>query len=294
MPQTYGPFRDEAARREAAGLVAASAAAWARDAASHEELERLLGGAFNPLSHRCGVDVAFGLRAEAPSRPLPPELASWLDDAGDGPLVGLNVSGLTWNRADAFRRDYGLTADYRTAVRKLLGRLISRSNARVVIVPHVLTPSGHFESDLSAAEGAVAGFGPAARRRILIAPALSATEEKWLIARTTWFCATRLHSAVAALSSGVPAAAFAYGRKTRGVFETCGLGDHVADLRTYSAVGAADAVWRSFESRDDARARLAAALPRVLATAEEQMDAIVLVCRSLAASRTFDSEYATV
>lgn len=42
--------------------------AWARDERSFDVLKDLLGDAFDPLRHRSGVDVAFGLPADSRRR----------------------------------------------------------------------------------------------------------------------------------------------------------------------------------------------------------------------------------
>jgi len=285
MPQTYGPYRRAAAWREAAELVLASEAAWARDAASHGVMRELLGHAFDPSRHRCGVDVAFRLPANEPRAPLPRELASFLERGDGEPVVGVNVSGLTWNRVDAARRDYGLVADYRATVLALLDQLLAKTRARIVIVPHVHAEPTSFESDGAAAAQAIERLGVRARSRVVVAPQLDASETKGLVARLDWFCGTRMHSTIAALSSGVPAAAFAYSVKTRGVFETCGVGACVADLRSLDAAAAADVAWRAYEARADWSARLAEHLPRVLLAADRQMDEVVAVCRRLAVRR---------
>jgi polysaccharide pyruvyl transferase WcaK-like protein len=285
LPQTYGPFRAETTRRQAAELVRGAAAAWARDAASFDVLRGLLGDAFDPSRHRCGVDVAFRLGAEEPRRPLDPELSRWLATPRDTPVVGLNVSGLTFNRPAEASRDFGFRADYRTLVARFVRRLLGETPARLVLVPHVLTPSGHFESDRDACEAVRGAVESAHRGRVAVAPDLDATEVKWLIARTDWFCGTRMHATIAALSSGVPTAALAYSAKTRGVFETCGQGEHVADLRELDTDAAAEVLWRSWFSRRDTAQRLAAALPPVLETADRQMDDILETCRRLARRR---------
>lgn len=88
-----------------------------------------------------------------------------------------------------------------------------------------------------------------------------------------------MHSTIAALSSGVPAAAIAYSPKTLGVFETCGQGAHVADPRpALETDGVVEQLWQSWTVRKEARQSLHATLPAVLRRAEEQMDAIVAEC----------------
>ncbi len=152
LPQTYGPFRAPKAQRVARRIVRGAAMAWARDARSFNILRDLLGpDHFDPARHRLGVDVAFALPANEPQGDrLPPPMREWLVRNGDQeqPLVGLNISGLIWHDPASARDRYGLQADYREAIVGLLVRLLrDPARPRVLLVPHVLTPNGHYESD---------------------------------------------------------------------------------------------------------------------------------------------------
>ncbi len=85
-------------------------------------------------------------------------------------------------------------------------------------------------------------------------------------------------SATQALLSGVPAAAVAYSSKARGVFETCGQGHHVADLRHLDTVDVVDQLWQSWASRHDAEASLQRTMATVQMQVEAQMDEILIRC----------------
>lgn len=284
LPQTYGPFRSLKARRVAQRIVRGSAMAWARDARSLDILRDLLGSDhFDPARHRLGVDVAIALPAHEPQGDrLPPPMREWLATGRDPeqPLVGLNISGLIWHDPAAARDRYNLRADYREAIVQLLDRLLSDpARPRILLVPHVLTPEGHYESDPHACrlamQAALDRHPDAADRIAIVPPDFDACEMKWIISRCDWLCGTRMHSTIAALSSGVPAAAIAYSDKTLGVFETCGQGEHVHDPRRLKTEELVESVLTSFRRRDMADASLAAALPAVRAKAVEQMDEIV-------------------
>lgn len=276
MPQTYGPFQDRRRRAVAESIVRRATMAWARDARSFEELRRLLGDAFDPERHLCGIDMAFCLEGVRPSSPLPDPLAAWIERRDGVPLVGVNVSGLIYNDPVQAAARYGLKADYRKLIEGLVTRLLTESDARVVLVPHVVTPRGHFESDVDACEsvarrveGAAAGAG---RGRVAVAPAMQDPRHaKWLISKTDWFCGTRMHSTIAALSSGVPTAAVAYSIKTQGVFDGCGLGDHVADPRAGDEGELRDQLWRSWTARRAARETLGATAAGAARRAESQV-----------------------
>lgn len=289
LPQTYGPYQRRRTRRQAAKIVGRATLAYARDGRSFDAMKELLGAAFDSERHRVGVDVAFLLEPREPALPLPEAVAPWLTESRSVETIGFNVSGLIHNNPAVARDQYGLRADYRDVVRGFLKRLLAETDANIVLVPHVLTPPGHYESDVAANERVMAALttdsGPSASRdargRIaMIPPSFDCREMKWIIGRCDWFCGTRMHSTIAALSSGVPAAAIAYSLKTQGVFECCGQDDHVADLRMAQTDEAIWQLWQSFSSRAPARASLNNALVRVRRRAMEQMQEIVAVCRA--------------
>ena len=275
LPQTYGPFRSSRNARLAREAILGCGEAWARDEHSFGVLRDLLGDDFDPRIHRSGVDMAFGLPVRVPDRRILGELQDWFAD--DTQLAGFNVSGLVWHmgREDADR--FGFKADYRELVRKAVAWMLTSTESRVLLVPHVLAPSGSAESDADAARALVRLLDPdgGLRDRIRIAPEnLNEQELKWLIGHCDWFCGTRMHSTIASLSSGVPTASIVYSDKAAGVFECCGQQDHVIDPRTQATGAALDHFIASFQVRGDARERLAEALVGVNATLDEQTRSI--------------------
>lgn len=275
LPQTYGPFQGSESRAVAERIVRHAGMCWARDERSFEVLRGLLGSEFDPARHRTGVDVAFVMGVREPGTELGREVDTWARGGDGGLTIGFNVSGLIYLSEDGGRSQYGLRADYREAVERFVRRVLERSDARVVLMPHVISPPGHYESDNDACERLRTRLGDVGKGRVAVAPGLDDPREaKWLISRMGWFCGTRMHSTIAGLSTGVPTAAIAYSDKTRGVFETCGQGEHVADPRALGTDELVEALWTSFEGRERARASLGEALPGVLGRAGEQMGAI--------------------
>ena len=281
LPQTIGPFAGTRPRRIAQRIIRAAEAVWVRDQPSFRRLRNLLGDDFDAQRHRCGVDLAFGLERDEPARPLPPHVASWLSGSPAEALVGFNVSGLIFNHAAAARRRYGLRADYRETTVRFLERVLRETDANILLVPHVFGEPGHKEHDPDACAAVAAAIKPLHDHRVEIVPdGYDPRETKWIISRTDWFCGTRMHATIAALSSGVPAAAVAYSSKARGVFETCGQGRHVADLRHLGTVDVVDQLWRSWASRHGTKASLQRELTTVQAQVEAQMDEILSRCNS--------------
>ena len=279
LPQTIGPFDGVTRRQLARRILRSVDAVWARGQASFRTLQQLLGDDFDAKRHHCGVDLAFGLETREPAQPLPGPAAAWLSGNAIEPLVGFNVSGLIYNHAAEARRRYGLRADYRRAVIRFLERVLRETNANILLVPHVFSGPGHKEHDPDACAAVATAIERLHDHRVTVVPeGYDAGETKWIISRTDWFCGSRLHSTIAALSSGVPTATAAYSVKARGVFETCEQDRHVADLRELDTDDVVDRLWRSLSSRQETRRQLDDELPRVLARVESQMDEIVLRC----------------
>ncbi len=276
LPQTYGPYRTEANRRRAAAIVRRAAQAWARDGRSYQALQELLGPDFDPQRHRQGVDVAFLLETIRPEPDSLGKLAGWFE-GHNSPLVGVNVSGLIYNDPDASAK-YSLRADYREVIGGLIQQLLQTTDARILLVPHVVGMSGAIESDTAACRAVADELSGQAEGRIGVLPDFTDPREiKWAIAQLDWFCGTRMHSTIAALSSGVPTAALAYSLKTQGVFETCNQGHHVADPRTCSTEDVIDSLLASYNQRTAAAEGLQTALPAVKRTAAQQIQQILSV-----------------
>lgn len=277
LPQTYGPYADPQVRALAAASVRQANMVWSRDPRSHEALKALLGDAFNPQIHRCGVDMAFALQASPAAGHLDANLRTWLEDRDpeNHPLLGFNVSGLIYNDPAGAAKKYGFKADYRQAVVGFLRNILEETPARVVLISHVMDQPGHYESDLAACREVAAQLGGQGASRVAVAPAtLNESRAKWLIAQMDWFCGTRMHSTIAGLSSGVPTAAISYSDKTRGVFETCGQGTQVMDPRVMTADEIVKGLSQSFGMRAASGISLRAALRQVMAQAEDQIAAI--------------------
>lgn len=287
LPQTYGPYRDQQVLSLAEVVTRNAAMTWARDPNSFATMKQMLASRFNPAIHRQGVDMAFSLVPRPASQSLPARLATWLAESPrSAPLVGINVSGLIYNDPARARSNYHFVADYREVVNGLVGRLLGQSDARVILVSHVMDQPGHYESDLGACQSVADCVTGSARERVMVAPVeLDQSEAKWLIASLDWFCGTRMHSTIAGLSSGVPTSAIAYSDKTLGVFDTCGQAAQVFDPRKLDSAAVIDGLWHGFQNRQALRESLAEHIPRVRLQAAEQMRDIAEAIRRAADKR---------
>jgi colanic acid/amylovoran biosynthesis protein len=276
LPQTYGPYNAPAVENLAALIVRKASMAWARDLDSFNNLKILLGDSFDPAIHQCGVDMAFGLMPSPANHLLDARLNELLTGKSAAqPLIGFNVSGLIYNDPVGAIERYGLKADYRQTVIGFLQKVLDQTSARILLISHVMDLPGHFESDLAACSDVVAQLTPGYEGRVHVAPVtLNESQVKWLISQMDWFCGTRMHSTIAALSSGIPTSAVSYSDKTAGVFETCKQGAHVMDPRKLATSEVIEGLWVSFLTRDELRQSLSLALSIVIETANRQLLAI--------------------
>ena len=275
LPQTYGPFRGHRARRLAREAVLAAAMAWARDRFSFDELKELLGTDFDASRHREGVDMAFILGAVDPREKLGPEIREWLREKPNHPLIGLNVSGLIALEPDRAARRFGLRANYLDALTGFIRSAMQEPDLRMLLIPHVMP------IDADACLKVLEGLPATLRSRILVAPTtLDEREVKWLISKMDWFCGARMHSTIAALSSGVPTAATAYSDKTLGVFASCGVENQVIDPRQFGTEAVIERLVASFESRAQTRQVLSTTIDGVKARATDQFRCITDMLQS--------------
>jgi polysaccharide pyruvyl transferase WcaK-like protein len=138
-----------------------------------------------------------------------------------------------------------------------------------------MTPPGSIGSDVEACRKLIEGLPSGLASRIRITPSsLDECEVKWLISSTDWFCGTRMHSTIAALSSSVPTAAVAYSDKTRGVFESCGVEDQVVDPRKLDTGAVVERLLESFHNRDKLSQTLSRTIPDVKSRAAAQFEVI--------------------
>ncbi len=281
LPQTYGPF--DVSRDRASQIVRKSIACFARDERSFENLKSMLGSEFNPDRHKCGVDMAFGLATRDPGQMLDSEIRAWVENV-EIPTVGFNPSGLIANVPGIDREKYGFLSDYRQTVTEFLSRLLDETDARVILIPHVMSSMGSPESDQQICKVLLKEFGDRFPDRVRVGSTeFDQCEVKWLISKVDWFCGTRMHATIAGLSTGVPTATISYSDKALGVFESCRQGSEVFDPRQLETGEIVEGLMDSFGRRDATRRSLVDSISSVKIKAAGQMDDIAAIVQSLGA-----------
>ena len=281
LPQTYGPYNDNNVIDKAKNSVRNANVSWARDEDSYNNLKKLLGENFSSKTHHCGVDMAFGLEPLNPNELISDHINEWINNKDrDIPLVGINVSGLIYNDIEKSITSYGFKANYKHLVNNFVQWLLENTRSRIILISHVMDVVGHFESDFQACNDILSSVKGKYRDRVIVSPAvLNESQVKWLISKMNWFCGTRMHSTIAGLSSLVPTASISYSDKTKGVFETCGQGNHVIDPRMVDTNEATSLLINSFNQYKITFKTLPQYMHEVIKTLDYQMQRISIDLR---------------
>ncbi len=270
LPQTYGPFRRSASLALAKRMLRGAATILTRDRNCESLVFELSGRtpAFCP-------DVAFVLE------PLEPQhlhvTPVGLDLLRDDLIVGVNVSGLLYMGGYTGRNMFKLRSDYRTLVDRLIHELLSTTQARVLLIPHVFGS----EQEEEACATVLAAYQTRFPGRIFaVSQPLSERELKWVIGKTHFFVGSRMHACIAGLSQLVPTMGLAYSDKFLGVFKSAGVSESVVDLRAVQTSEAIEKVLAALKCRTDVVCRLEGQIPAVRDAIHETFREVVSGARA--------------
>lgn len=201
-PQTIGPFTREPYVSLARMPLKGARVVVARDDVSFDFL-----GQIAPSANRLkAIDVAFALPFENQRRA-----------PGGGPArVGVNVSGLLFNEAEAGTNRFKLDVDYAALMRRFIAGMLARGDVEV----HLLTHANGLgaDDDRQVADRLLAEFPAAVRVSNFRGP----SEAKTYISSLDFLVSGRMHACIGAYSSGTPVVPVAYSRKFSGLFGTLG------------------------------------------------------------------------
>lgn len=268
LPQTYGPFSHASSRKLARKLIGHSALVATREVNGLKELRRLMEVELDDRFSLC-PDIAFALRPTV----IPKQ--SFLTPSGDGPLVGINISGLLWKS----NVDFKLASNYKELCRRLIRWAMEIPDARLLLVPHVfnkrnslvvLASQGlHEDSDLDLCSELAAETQERWGSRVsTVAHPYSAPQLKTIIGGCDFFIGARMHACIAGISQAVPTITLAYSKKAAGVMGVAGVDELVVDLREHDLPSVLHRVESAFANRQAWRQRLNATLPSVHAAVQ--------------------------
>lgn len=213
LPQTIGPFSHSSVTGKAAKTLQKAHYVMCRDVASRACVQSLCPSLSSVDTY---IDVAFFLPFE--QRHFSEQYIH----------VGLNISALLMNRGYTGDNQFGLKADYRLLKDKIIEMFLAMDNVCVHLIPHVVVSYPHVENDYWESCRLIERFNS---DRLVLAPFFFSPEEaKGYISGMDFFMGSRMHSTIAAFSSGVPVVPLAYSRKFGGLFETTLKYPFVLDL----------------------------------------------------------------
>jgi len=193
-------------------------------------------------------DVAFALPA-ASADPI------WRAEALDGdrvprPWIGLSVSNLAVQLADGKGRNR-----YLEAMARLTRHLRSKYRASVFLIPHEINPPYYGSDDRSAADLLLSEMGRPSWMHAIRGD-YGPSCLKGFIRECDAMIASRMHAAIAGLSSGIPTLLVAWSHKYGGVMDDIGLEDCVWDQNAPGVATVDELFDRLWDRRDWVRERL--------------------------------------
>lgn len=229
FPQSFGPLRNRSAVRLLKGVLGGENVirVFAREKVSLSFLRGLFSGEKTQDKLDLCPDMAFYLYDER-------RLAASQRDS-DWPRPALALTLRQWSFPEAKGRDEKKRKqrDYLSALAELCRKYAAPGGGSIILFSQARGP-GNFEDDRSI----TGAFRERLRRDIpeghLFYPQLPISVHPFrivdLLQKTDLLVATRLHSAILGLLSGIPVLTIAYQPKTKAVMEWLGLGDFSVDI----------------------------------------------------------------
>lgn len=199
LPQTYGPFSNPWIERAAMHVIKKADYVYSRDELSASYIQAQT-GRHVPVY----TDLALYLHYQP------------MDFDHQKLNVGINISGLLYRGGFHSENQFQLKVNYRDYIDGLLNELVKDRQIQVHIIPHVI------ESIPRSNDGDVEVCKQVKKKfpEVVLAPAYeNPIKVKNYIAGMDIFSGARMHSTIAAFSSGTPTIPFAYSRKFKGLYE---------------------------------------------------------------------------
>lgn len=255
LPQSFGPLPGAIQQGMLRWLLSRSALVVAREYRSLRLLAEI------GLRHRVLVlpDLAFGDDVAAAELLPVPEVAALAADRR--PLIGLTL--MDWQGQNPQFRNQ---RSYEAAVLALIRHVGERYGARVVLFAQCTGPTAAHDDRLIARRLLAEARSQGLDNVDFVDAALSPEQLKAAYQRLNLLVATRMHSAIFALSRNVPALAIGYLYKSVGIMEMLGLERHALDIATIDAetlCAGFDALW---SKREATRRHLAERIPAFQST----------------------------
>ncbi|MCV6638001.1 polysaccharide pyruvyl transferase family protein [Candidatus Albibeggiatoa sp. nov. NOAA] len=262
LPQTYGPFKRSISRLMLKMLLKRAKVIYSRDQAGIEYVQQVLGNHAAKKHLQFSPDVAFVLEPEKLDTTSLQKVQALKQQ--DKKVIGLNVSGLLYNKSLQNDDWFDLKGFYPNLVESLIHQFLQDTDHAMVLVSHVIAPKHLPESDPLACERLYEKMQAQYGERIVLAEGdLNHKQVKYLISQCDFFMGSRMHACIAAISQCIPAVGLAYSGKFIGVFESVGVGDTVVDLRTETNEEVLKQVAEIYQQRENKAKKLQETIPDI-------------------------------
>lgn len=212
LPQTYGPFNSLEAKKKASTSIKRAQLVLARDRQSYEYIQSLIPN----QSIIESIDVAFFL----------PHIKKEINK-NVKIKIGINISGLLWNGGYTNNNQFNLKLNYQDLMREIILSFLEKPNTEVYLIAHVfLKDYENIENDYKVCVDLHQCYPATILGPIFKDP----IEAKSFIGSLDFFTGSRMHSCIAAFSTGVPVFPLAYSRKFNGLFGTTLNYNYYGDL----------------------------------------------------------------
>jgi colanic acid/amylovoran biosynthesis protein len=253
LPQTIGPFRKRLSRAIAGYIVQRAEHVYSRDRQGLAQLQELMGRDLAARKTSFCYDVAFVMDPIAPDKIEIDGMNQGLETHSS--TVGVNISGLLYMGGYTKNNMFGLRADYRRFIHRLIDFLIVQKGASVILVPHVIGRGG--ESDVEVCERVYEELQSNYPEKLgVVRRSYDHSEMKYIIGQCDFFVGSRMHSCIGAASQCIPAVSVAYSDKFIGVMEALNIDYSVADARRLTEEELLGVVDRVYEGRKAMRQQL--------------------------------------
>lgn len=198
LPQTYGPFYNNKSENKARNVFNRAYKIYCRD----EMSQKLLKEKFSIDNSMLSSDMAFVL-------PYKKELYQF----SPKDKIGINISGLLYKGGFHSENQFGLTLDYPKLIDEIIASLSKKYE--VHLIPHVIDQSKDaYDDDYKICDSLNKKYS-----NTILAPAFETPiQAKSYISNMNIFIGSRMHSTIAAFSSGVVTIPISYSRKFEGLF----------------------------------------------------------------------------
>lgn len=232
LPQTIGPFNNPQFKTQAIKGISRAKCVLVRDKQSFDFVREAL-----PEKQVLEtIDVAFFL----------PFIKKTFDSSYIH--VGLNISALLWHGGYTQNNQFNLSINYPQLICDIIYYFLNIENVKLHFIPHVVGSERDIENDYAVSYDLYEKFH---HPNLILSPLfLDPISAKGYIAGMDFFIGARMHSTIAAFSSGVPVIPMAYSRKFNGLFIDTLNYSYLADMKTENNFEIINTIKDSFQKRD--------------------------------------------